>query len=78
MQGLPFGCLTAGGGAGVQVVAEVGEGFVVVAFGGGGDSPDAGGEVGGPFGVAAVVVLPADDGGAQGAVGYPRRIAAPG
>ena len=63
MQGLPFGCLTAGGGAGVQVVAEVGEGFVVVAFGGGGDGPDAGGQVSGPLCVAAVVVLAPDDRG---------------
>lgn len=55
-----LGGLAAGRCAGVEVGGEVFQGFAVVAFGGGGDGPDPGGEVGGPFGVAAVVVLAAD------------------
>src|SRR5690242_12425352 len=70
----PVQCGTSGGlaacrGAGVQVAGQVFQWFEVVALGGGGDGPDSGGEVRGPFGVAAVVVLAADDGGAQGTLG---------
>jgi hypothetical protein len=61
LEGGAFGGFSAGGGACAEVVGEVGEELAVVAFGGGGDGPDGGGEVGGLFGVAAVVVLPTDD-----------------
>ena len=64
------GCLAAGVGAGAEVAGQAGQWFVVVAFGGGGDGPDPGGQVRGPFGVAAVVVLAPDDWGAQGTLGF--------
>ncbi|MDQ1293940.1 MAG: hypothetical protein QG608_1823 [Actinomycetota bacterium] len=66
VEGLAVEGFTAGFGAGGEVVGEVGQGFEAVAFGGGGDGPEAGCQVGGPFGVVAVVVLAPDDRGAQG------------
>src|SRR5512135_2289659 len=68
----PVQCQSRGGlavTAGAEVAGQVFQRFEVVAFGGGGDGPDPGGQVRGPFGVAAVVVLPPDDRGARGTLG---------
>ena len=56
-------------GACLQVAGQQAEGLDAVLGGGGGDGPDVGGQVGGPFGAGAVEVLAADDRGAQGALG---------
>ena len=52
-------------GAFVQVAGQQAEGLDAVPGGGGGDGPNVGGQVGGPFGAGAVEVLAADHRGAQ-------------
>src|SRR5439155_7123207 len=52
-------------GACLQVAGQQSEGLDVVPGGGGGDGPDVGGQVGGPFGAGAVEVLAADHRGPQ-------------
>ena len=61
----PAGAAPPIAGAFVQVAGQQAEGLDVVPGGGGGDGPDVGGQVGGPFGAGAVEVLAADHRGPQ-------------